>query len=204
MALAFFDLDGTLTKIDTFVPYGVTALIHRPWRMFRVATVIRGLISLLIGQIDSQSFKETLISVFLGGATREDIARWNKMFFRKVFPPLLRQRLLLRARQHQKSGDRVFIVSASPDIYLEPFVKQWRFDGLICTRLEFKERRLSGKILGRNCRGDEKARRIRALFTAAELDGSSGYGNSDADKQMLEIVSVGYFVSRTGLISHRL
>jgi phosphatidylglycerophosphatase C len=204
MALAFFDLDGTLTKIDTFVPYCVTALIHRPLRMFRVAAVIRGLVRFMKGDIDSQSIKETLVSVFLGGAAREDIDRWNKIFLHKVFPALLRQTLLLRARNHQKMGDRVFIVSASPDIYLEPFVRQWRFDGLICTTLEFKEMRLSGKILGRNCRGEEKARRIRALFTHAELDGSSGYGNSGADKQMLELVSVGYFVSRAGLISHRL
>jgi phosphatidylglycerophosphatase C len=204
MALAFFDLDGTLTKIDTFVPYCVTALIHRPWRIFRVAAVIRGLVRFMKGDIDSQSIKETLVSVFLGSAAREDIDRWNKIFLRWVLPALLRQTLLLRARQHQERGDRIFIVSASPDIYLEPIVKQWRFDGLICTRLEFKARRLSGKILDRNCRGEEKARRIRARFKDAELDGSTGYGNSDADKQMLELVSVGYFVSRTGLIFHRL
>jgi phosphatidylglycerophosphatase C len=183
------------------VPYCLTALMHRPWRIFRVPTVIKGIIHFMKGEMDAQLIKETLVSVFLGGASRKDIDRWNKIFLCWILPALLRPTLLLRARQNQESGDRVFIVSASPDIYLEPFVRHWRFDGLICTKLEFKNGHLSGKILGTNCRGEEKARRIRTLFTDAELDGSTGYGNSGADKQMLELVSVGYFVSRTGLFS---
>jgi phosphatidylglycerophosphatase C len=189
MALAFFDLDGTLTRSDSFVPYCLIALLHRPWRIGRVKAVLGKTVRFLRGEIDRQSLKEAFVGVFLGGATRKDVARWNTVFFRAVLPLVIRRWVLRRARQHQRRGDRVYVVSASPDIYLQPLVEKLGLDGLICTRLECKEGRLTGKLLGSNCHGKEKATRIKALFSAAELKGSVGYGNSEGDRQMLNLVS---------------
>ena len=194
MALAFFDLDGTLTRFDTLAPYCLIALVHRPRRMLALKDVLKASVGFSRGVIDRQQWKEAFITVFLEGATKPQIARWNRLFLRYVLPLMLRKQILRKLRKHRDGGDRVYIVSASPDIYLDALVGQWRLDGRICTELEWKHDRLTGKISGRNCRGEEKARRLKALFDAEDLKRSYGYGNSEGDRQMLELVGVGSYV----------
>jgi phosphatidylglycerophosphatase C len=191
MALAFFDLDGTLTEYDTFVPYCLIALIHRPWRMLAIKPVLKGCIAFLRKDIGRHQLKEAFVGCFLGGATKKEIARWNKIFFRFILRWIIRKDILKKMGQHREKGDRVYIVSASPDIYVKPLATQWKLDGAICTTLELRKSRLTGKILCKNCRGEEKARRVRAAFTERELEGSFAYGDSHADLDLLELVSYG-------------
>ena len=107
---------------------------------------------------------------------------------------ITRRQVLEKLRQHQSRGDRVYIVSASLDIYINAIARQWRIDGLICTNMEWQDGTLTGSILGKNCQGEEKARRLKALFSERELKASCAYGNSDGDRAMLGLVGAGYFV----------
>lgn len=194
MALVFVDLDGTLTRFDTLIPYCCIALLHRPRRIFAVKDVVIESVQYLRGKTGRQGLKEAFIKSFLGGAGQSRIDQWNRLLFRAVIPPLTRRSMWKRVRNHQREGDRVFIVSASPDIYVGPLARLWGLDGSISTRLEWRNGLITGKILGRNCRGEEKARRIRELFSDEELIGSHAYGNSSGDKQMLELAAFGSYV----------
>lgn len=189
MTLVFFDLDGTLTKCDTFIPYCIIALLHRPWRIFMIKTVLKGCIGFLRGRVERQELKEAFVGVFLGGSKREEVTRWNKVFLGLILPLTRRKEIFNKVRWHQQNGHQIYLVSASPDLYVEPLARQWRFDGVICTNLEWNGDRLTGRIVGNNCRGEEKARRIRALFNQRELDGSFAYGNSEDDRYMLQLGS---------------
>jgi len=194
MAFVFCDLDGTLTKVDTFIPYCLVALLHRPLRLLYLKSIIKGCLGFSKRKLDRQDLKEVFLIAFLKGATIEDVKRWNKFFFRFIFPLIRRKKMLKRQRQHQLAGDSVYIVSASPDIYVKRICKQWQLDGVICTDLKWEDDRLTGRIMGKNCRGEEKARRIRALFTENELEGSYGYGNSEGDLQVLDLVDFSFKV----------
>ena len=194
MALVFVDLDGTLTKFDTLIPYCCIALLHRPWRVFAVKDVLLETVRYVRGRTGRQGLKEAFIRAFLGGAPQSRIDRWNRLLFRAVIAPFTRSSVLNRVRNHQREGDRVFIVSASPDVYVGPLARLWGVDGYISTRLERQNGLISGKILGKNCRGEEKVRRIRELFSDEELLGSHAYGNSSGDRQMLELADFGLYV----------
>lgn len=196
MALAFFDLDGTLTRFDTFVPYCLLSLLYRPRRVFALKPLLKACVNFCKGKIERQDLKEAFLVAFLEGAGRNDIELFNRGFFRFILPWIVKEEMLEKVRQHQQDGDRVYLVSASPDIYLEPLSKQWRLDGVICTVLEWKDGYLTGRILGRNCQGEEKIRRIQALFNESELEGSYAYGNSNGDRQLLEFVTFGTAVNR--------
>lgn len=75
MAVAFFDMDGTLTRCDTFIPYCVIALTHRPWRIFVLKNVFKGYLGFLKkGKTNRHELKEVFIDAFLGLATKRDIA----------------------------------------------------------------------------------------------------------------------------------
>lgn len=191
MALVFFDLDGTLTRLDTFIPYCLIALLHRPKRILAIKHVLIGLIRSVRGQITQHKLKEAFILTFLKGLGEREIRQINKVFLCLFIPSIVRKESLKKLRKHQLNGDQVFIVTASPDIYVQELSRQWQLNGTICTNLQWKKGRLTGSILGRNCRGEEKERRIRALFDKRDLDGSYAYGNSDGDRQMLELVSFG-------------
>jgi len=191
MAVAFFDLDGTLTKVDTFIPFCLLALLYRPWRVFALRPLIRACVYFYRGNMLRQDLKETFITAFLSGAEKDDVARWSRIFLRIILPRIVRKEIIEKLQLHQQAGYRVYLVSASPDIYLKPLARQWRLEGAICTTLEWKYGRLTGKILDKNCYGEEKARRIRVLFDKQELEGSFAYGNSDGDRQMLALVSFG-------------
>lgn len=191
MALAFFDVDGTLTWIDTFVPYCMLALLYRPRRVFALKPLLKACIDFCGGRIQGQEVKESFLHAFLGGATRTEIERWNRIFYRLVFSQIIRREVFEKLQQHKQTGDRVYLVSASPDIYLKPLARKWRLDGVICTVLEWKDDILTGRIVGRNCQGEEKAKRIKTLFTEKELAGSFAYGNSGGDRQLLELATFG-------------
>lgn len=109
--------------------------------------------------------------------------------------PLIRRREIFEIlRKHQAVGNRVYIVSASLDIYLKPLADMWQLDGVICTKAECENGCLSGKISGKNCRGEEKAKRIKSVFSEKELKDSIAYGDSDGDEQMLKMASLEYKV----------
>jgi phosphatidylglycerophosphatase C len=191
MALVFFDLDGTLTRANTFFLYCMVALLFQPRRVFALKPLLKACIEFWRERIQRQELKEAFLAAFLGGARRNEIERLNRVFFGHILPLITRKEMLGKLRQHQQAGDRVYLVSASPDIYLGPLARQWGLDGVICTILEWKNDHPTGRILGLNCRGDEKARRVQALFNERELEGSFAYGNSDGDRELLELVTFG-------------
>ncbi len=196
MAHAFLDLDGTLTRFDTFLPYCLLSLIYRPQRVFALKPLLKACVNFCRKRIERQDLKEAFLVAFLEGARRNDIELFNREFFRFILPWIIREEMIEKMRLHQQDGDRVYLVSASPDIYLEPLARQWRLGGVICTKLEWKNGLLTGKILGKNFKGDEKARRIQALFDKVDLEGSFAYGNRDGDRQLLELVTFGTEVNR--------
>jgi len=192
MAIAFFDLDRTITRLDTFIPYCLLYLFYRPHRVFALNPLLKACVNFFRKRKERQELEEAFLAAFLEGARKKDIERLNIKFFRFILPWIVKEEMLKKVRLHQQNGDQVYIVSASPDIYLEPLASQWRLNGVICTVLEWKDGYLTGKIMGRNCQGEEKARRIQALFNESELKGSFAYGNSNEDQQLLELVTFAF------------
>ena len=170
MAIVFFDLDRTITRFDTSIPYCLLSLLYRPHRVFALKPLLKAFVNFCRKRMERQELEEAFLAVFLEGARKKDIERLNMRFFRFILPWIVKEEMLKKVRLHQQNGDQVYIVSASPDIYVEPLVSQWRLDGVICTVLEWKDRYLTGKIMGRTCQGEEKVRRIQALFNESELN----------------------------------
>ena len=194
MPCVFVDFDGTLTRFDSFVPYCFVALLHRPWRISGSIRLLTTGWKVLRGRIDRDGAKEAFIQVFLAGASRSQVDRWNKLFCHVILPLLLRKNIMKQIQRHQQDGYLAYIVSASLDIYLEPLVLMWGFDGLISTNLEWADEKITGRLLGRNCRGEEKAKRIKKIFSTEALRESHGYGDSHGDRQMMELVNFVHYV----------
>ena len=77
------------------------------------------------------------------------------------------------------------LVSASVDLYLKEVATSLGFDHLVCTRAALDP---TPHLLGPNCRGEEKVRRLdREPFCwTIRWEDSWGYGDSLADRPLLE------------------
>lgn len=84
------------------------------------------------------------------------------------------------------------VVSASLDDYLRPWCDAQGVD-VICTQLEARDGRLTGSYVGGDRCEEEKARRIRERYALADYVTVHAYGDTEEDRQMLELAHAGYF-----------
>ncbi len=108
-----------------------------------------------------------------------------------------------RLEWHHCRGDAVVVVSASPEAYVSVAAERLGADGSVATRLEVgADGRLTGLYEGRNCRGEEKVRRLRLWIRDQDLEGRWlwAYGNSRGDLRMLRMADTGVNVGRLGAV----
>lgn len=77
------------------------------------------------------------------------------------------------------------VISASPDFLLNEIEDRLGFDKLICTR----HNRKTGSIIGENCRGEEKVKRLSQEFDMTDINVINVY--SDSLKHDRPIFSLG-------------
>lgn len=194
--VAAFDVDGTLTTRDCVTPFLrelagarlLGALARHP-----AATLGAGL------RRDNDRLKELACST-LAGLPAEEVAVRGAGFARRVRGEWMRPDTLARLDRHRALGHTVVLVSASLEPYLRPLGALLRVDDVVCTRLEIApDGRLTGRLEGANCRGPEKARRLRAWLEAHELVDAEvwAYGDSRGDHELLALADRPHLVRGT-------
>ena len=182
--VAAFDVDGTLTTRDC-----VTRFLLRAAGPKLVGALARhpfGLVSAAITR-DRDRVKELACSV-LRGIDGDTIDELGSEFAREVARRWLRDDVVARLDRHRRLGHTVILASASLDAYLRPLARALQVDGVVCTRLERGlDGRLTGRLVGRNCRAAEKARRVREWLASAGLSDAIlwAYGDSPGDRELL-------------------
>ena len=115
-----------------------------------------------------------------------DVARWGERYAEQVLPRNLRPEAIARLQWHQAQGDSIAVVSASLEPYLAPWCRQHGLE-LICTRLETRGGVCTGRYVGGDCTGAEKARRVRARFELQRYSQVYAYGDTPEDSEMLAL-----------------
>jgi len=189
--IAFFDFDGTITTKDTlleFVKYSKGAfpfylgfLLTSPW-----------MVAYKCKLISNQAAKEQFLRFFFRKTPLSEFEQLCKDFATEKIPQLIRPKALKEITQLQEKDAQVVIVSASPGNWIRPWSENIGLQ-LIATRLIIKDQRLTGKIEGRNCHGEEKVRRIKEAYTLADYDEVYAYGDTSGDKPMLRLGNFSFF-----------
>ena len=186
-ALAIFDLDGTLTRRDTLLPYLTSFLAPRPARWPRLFSVFSALASFAVGKLDRDRCKERIICVCLGSATREELDAHTERFVTKVLARGMSPRALAVLESHRAACARLVLLSASPDVYVRALATRLGFDECLCTELRWGSERLIGTFTTANRRGEEKARLVHGLRGEGRIP-IAAYANSSSDLEHLELV----------------
>jgi phosphatidylglycerophosphatase C len=178
--LAVFDLDGTLTRADTFVAFACGLLARKPWRWLRVPLLLIPALAFVLRMIDHGGLKGAVLRVLFAGVPKADIQAWAQKFAAtasgRMFPEAL-----AAFRGHVAVGDYTVLMSASPDLYVPLIAGEIGASECICTPVRWNGDLLDGRLAGPNCRGEEKARILEQLRQHHPGLAVIGYGNSGAD-----------------------
>ena len=183
--VAAFDFDVTITTQDTFVPFLMRTFGKWPTYKAFILLGVSGLL-VLCKLYSRDRFKEKIVHRLFAGQSVAALIQVG-VNHAQAIKNLARPEALERIAWHKARGDRLIMVSASLDLYLEPVAKALGFDDLLCTRLVREGLVFTGELDGKNCRAQEKVNKLTSLLgdlTKVEL---YAYGDSAGDKEMLEV-----------------
>jgi phosphatidylglycerophosphatase C len=197
--LAAFDLDGTLTRRDTLRPFLLRAIGRdRTYRALFACSLPLARAAALGGP-HRDIAKVAVLQKTLGGLPLASLAELADPFADHVVAHGLRADVRARVDWHREQGHELVLVSASPELDETPIGRRLGFDAVLATRLEVDaDGRLTGNLLGTNCRGPEKVLRLRE-WRGESISVAYAYGDSAGDREMLALSSIGVKVRRRGL-----
>ena len=182
-----FDFDGTLTWRDSFLAFLAWRSSSRRYALGLARLAPSALLFGVRG--DRGQLKAAVVREFLAGVPRSQLESDAAEFASKQALSLFRPDALRRWRQWQAEGARLVIVTASPEILVAPFARGLGARALIGTRLAFDaDDKITGALDGPNCRGREKAERLKEAF-GADIRLEAAYGDSVGDREMLEMAA---------------
>ena len=191
MNIAFFDFDGTITKKDTlleFIKYSVGSKNYFLGIFANLPMLLRFKLKLLA----NDEAKQRLLTYFFGNWSEDKFKTTAYNYSKNEIDKVVKKSALEKINWHKKNGDKVVVVSASLESWLKPWCEKNNLD-LICTKMRFDDGRVSGRFLGKNCHGQEKADKIKESFDLKKYDKIYAYGDSSGDKQMLALSTHPHF-----------
>ena len=201
VTVAAFDVDNTLTVRDCVVPFMKS--VGGVSRLSKVLFSDLGTTFQSIRRRDRDSLKMKFVEGIFAGKDSREVESLGIQFASKVADKWLRSDVATRMRWHQEQGHVVILVSASLGAYLHPLGDLLEVDAVLCTELEEKDGLLTGKLVGQNCRGKEKASRVQKWCQDSGIAAEDlvyAYGDSSGDTELLELFSEPTWVNDIDLV----
>ncbi|MEQ8153946.1 MAG: HAD-IB family hydrolase [Clostridiaceae bacterium] len=196
--LAIFDVDFTITGKETLMEL-FRFLIKKDLKNIRfVPRAIFGGIMYLMKFYDEKMVKEKFLK-FLDGVHEKDLALIVKEFYRDNLTNILYKDAIDMIRKLKSEGYLIYLISASPEFYLNEFYNIKEVDKIIGTKFYINEGRFVTRMEGANCKGEEKVRRLKEELKkeGIRVDFKNSYMFSDslADKPLLDLVGRPYLIN---------
>lgn len=192
MKAAFFDLDKTVMDRASIAAFG------RPFRrggLINRRVVLRAVVSQLIylqfgASEERMAHVRQAMLALTKGWDRDQVRQIVRETLLETIEPIIYAEAWDLIEQHREAGDRVYLVSASPEEIVMPLTEMLGVDGAICSRGAVDEQGLYTGEMDFYAYGPAKAEGIIDLAqrTGIDLSASSAYSDSATDVPMLEVV----------------
>jgi HAD superfamily hydrolase (TIGR01490 family) len=193
--LTIFDLDGTLTRHDTYIRYLFGYLVRHPWRFLLALHLPWFVLQFYLGRISNTVLKEKFLSACLGGLERPVLLRWTQTFLDELFANGFREEGLSTLDRHRKRGDVLVLLTASLDLYADDLGSRLGFHQVICTQVEWQGNKLSGRLSSPNRYGAEKVRCLQGLKENYRGYSVIAYADHHSDISLLQLADEGVLVN---------
>jgi len=129
------------------------------------------------------------------GRTQVEMEALAKDYYEERIKPNFISPVLDELKRLQSEGYRCYVISAGYDIYLQYFCEEFGMNGLLSTKIEFKDGRCTGNFAGQDCMFDYKIDYIKSV-----LEGDTkqwmAFSDSVTDLPMLELVGNPVVISK--------
>lgn len=194
--VVIFDLDGTITRYDTYVRFLVYSIYQQPLKTLRLPGLAIDVVRHKLGKQTNTWLKKRFLAAILAGQKRSEIDTWAAKFASYVAESGVHHDALTSIKSHQELGHELILLSASLDIYVEPLGEILGFKQIICTRTSWEGDVLGHELDGGNCYGDAKIQRLRqSLDKTADARILVAYGDHETDIPLLKIAERGVIVN---------
>jgi HAD superfamily hydrolase (TIGR01490 family) len=190
--VAVFDFDGTIMRGDSLRSF-LLAVVGAPRWWGGLIVLSPRLLLYMLGMIPAWRVKEIVLTHFFAGWPEDQLRAAAEKFATDELSQLVKPAALERLRWHQQQRHHTILISASPELYLRPWARSVGIDEISCTRLATEQGVITGRILGKNCRGPEKVERLLALLGDRSRYCICAYGDSDGDKELLALADHAYY-----------
>lgn len=201
MRIALFDFCETIVKFQSADPY--------VWYVVKKYNKEKTCLALLLKcmkvlKLDAILFKlgsniyKRLVLFQLKGISENTLLKEGTHYYNELIKPNLIQDVLSEIYSLKASGYKLYIVSGGYNVYLKDFVKDFNFDGLICSNLLFSDSIFTGRLDQADCMGMEKVKRLRYYFSCNDMKSidSVSFSDSLSDKPMLDFTRKAVVVGR--------
>ena len=179
IGIAFFDLDGTITKKDTFIDFII--YVNGRFNYFKGLIILSPWIFLYFIKIfPNYRLKEKFFKYYLSKYPCNKLNTLGKEYAINIIPTITYKEAINRIEWHRNNDHRIIILTASSPIWLSEWCSSNKIE-IIGTEFESINGKYTGKIKGKNCHGREKLKIVSEILASCDATDSFGYGDSKSD-----------------------
>ena len=176
-----YDFDGTIYDGDSTVDFFFFTLFRNPRIIVKLPVIFWYACLYLLHIVSLQTFK----SHFFSFVTKiKDIDQEIELFWQKK-----EKKINTYFLENMKEKKATYVISASPEFLLKPFLKKWKNISVIASVVDKK----TGVYTGKNCKGEEKIKRLDQKVKKYEIE--HFYSDSLHDLPLANISKISYFVT---------
>lgn len=188
-----FDFDGTLITKDTLLEFirfaKGSGLMYAGFLLFSPLLIL-----MKLHLYPNWKAKQKIFSWFFKGMKINEFDHLCRTFAQQN-QHLLRPEGKEKIRKILEEDDiTVLVISASIDNWVCPFFDEFSENiRVIGTQIEIKSDRVTGRFTTKNCYGQEKVNRLKALYPQRETYELIAFGDSRGDKELLAYADKGFY-----------
>lgn len=188
-----FDFDGTLTTKDTLLEFirfaKGSGLMYAGFLLFSPLLIL-----MKLHLYPNWKVKQKIFSWFFKGMKINEFDLLCRTFAQQN-QHLLRPEGKEKVRKIlEEDNITVLVISASIDNWVRPFFDEFGENiRVIGTQIEIKTDRVTGRFTTKNCYGQEKVNRLKALYPQRETYELIAFGDSRGDKELLAYADKGFY-----------
>ena len=197
--VAVFDLDGTITRGDTYVLYLLHALWQRPHRIVHCAELPLVAVRFGLGLAGNDDVKQRFLHAILGGSRRREIECFTEAFVGPCLRRMAKQAAVDRIAMHARRGHTLILATAGLDLYARALGARLGFHHVVATRAAWNADRLVMGLDGPNLRGAEKVVAVKQVLSAIGPERSHvvAYSDHHHDLPLLQYADEAYAIDPT-------
>ena len=186
---AFFDLDKTIFSVNSG-----ELLVRQAYRqgLMGAKDILKGLWYSVLYKLD---FKETHriiedMAMWMAGLSETTVSGLSKEVFETQLISSIRPRIIKEIEHHKQNNAEIVILSATLPPMGKLISEHLQVTKCICSELEIRNDKYTGRAIGQFCFGDEKRVRLEQYCLEKEynLDETYCYADAFSDASVLNVV----------------